>query len=164
MKTTPAQLISLNRENQSWCITEASPFQAVVPATRKYSACYQRRNTNTNPAINSLTYNGMLLARDASTKLVGVTKQHLICHKKTEPMPDASWVTKNWRLESPGTQDKSNSTVPPKRCSHIMTPNDIMPYSYISTLLGHHQRSLLLQQMGTNTETHTGQYVESERL
>lgn len=36
-----------------------------------------------------------------------------------------------------------------------MTPNEILLYSQISTLLSHHQKSFLLQQMGTNTETHS---------
>lgn len=35
-----------------------------------------------------------------------------------------------------------------------MTPNNILLYLQINVLLGHHQRSSLLQWMETNTETH----------
>lgn len=37
-----------------------------------------------------------------------------------------------------------------------MTPNDILLHTYISVLLSHYQKSVLLQQMGTNTETTPG--------
>lgn len=36
-----------------------------------------------------------------------------------------------------------------------MAPSDIFLYSYISTLLSHNHRSLLLKQMGKGTETHS---------
>lgn len=44
-----------------------------------------------------------------------------------------------------------------------MTPNDVLLYSCINTLLIHHHRSFLLQQMGINTEIHVRHYAESER-
>ena len=40
-----------------------------------------------------------------------------------------------------------------------MTPNDILLYSPNNVLFSHHQRSFLLQQMGTNTETDVIQSV-----
>lgn len=36
-----------------------------------------------------------------------------------------------------------------------MIPKDILVYSWISTLFSHHQRSVLLHLVETNTETHT---------
>ena len=36
-----------------------------------------------------------------------------------------------------------------------MISNDILLYSYISALLGHHQKKLLLKQMGTNAEIYS---------
>ena len=41
-----------------------------------------------------------------------------------------------------------------------MTSNDILIYSYISDLLSHHQKSFLLQEMGTDTEVHIMQIVK----
>ena len=41
-----------------------------------------------------------------------------------------------------------------KQRSNKIIPNDILLYSYIGALFSHHQRSFLLQQMKTNTETH----------
>ena len=46
-----------------------------------------------------------------------------------------------------------------------MTPNDILLYSQISVLLSHHQRSFLLQQMGTDTKMDSWTlYGEQETL
>jgi hypothetical protein len=54
------------------CITrstnyiEPSPLHYSVFTTGRYFAPYKRRNVNTNPATNSLIYNGILTARYAS--------------------------------------------------------------------------------------------------
>ena len=45
-----------------------------------------------------------------------------------------------------------------------MTPNDILLCLVIIALLSHHQRSFLLQQMGTNTEIHSWTHAESETV
>ena len=47
---------------------------------------------------------------------------------------------------------KANTTGQKKKKK---TTNDILLYSYIDTLFNHHQKSFLLQQVGTDTETHS---------
>lgn len=41
-----------------------------------------------------------------------------------------------------------------------MTSNDILLYSQKSALLNHHQRSFLLQQIGTNTEIYNHKFYK----
>ena len=53
----------------------------------------------------------------------------------------------------------SNAIVLLREHSNKMTPSDILLYS----LLGHHQRSFLLQQIGTKTETHAHTIMQSGR-
>ena len=59
--------------------------------------------------------------------------------------------------KSLGTFGKQNIYWSKRKKKHIdkMTPNDILTYSKINSFLNHHQRSFLLQQIGTNTETHS---------
>lgn len=42
-----------------------------------------------------------------------------------------------------------------------VNPNDILIYSYMNFLVGHHQKGFILQQMGTNTDPQAG-IAESE--
>lgn len=81
-----------------------------------------------------------------------------------EPIPNTTWVTRNLGLKSPGAWRITNTTIFLDECSDKMTPNDILLYSQIIVLLRHHQRSLLLKQMGTNTETTARKYAENENL
>lgn len=62
-----------------------------------------------------------------------------------------------------GEESRRKNTVILREYIYRMTPNDILLYSYISSLLSQNQRSYHLQQMGANTESHN-QCVESKRL
>jgi hypothetical protein len=78
-----------------------------------------------------------------------------------EPEPNAAWVTKNQRLDSPETEGKTKYYCL-KESSNNMTPNGILLYSQISAFFSHHQRSFLLQQLGTDTESHSHKSLPSE--
>jgi hypothetical protein len=66
-----------------------------------------------------------------------------------EPISNVAWLrTQNYRIEGP--RAKPSTIIATK-----MISNDILLYSYISALLGHHQKKLLLKQMGTNAEIYS---------
>ena len=67
--------------------------------------------------------------------------------------PNTAWVNMNLRLDITVTLGQKQITLvekKKKKCSDKMTPKDSLLYPCISSLLNHHQRNFLLQQMGTN--------------
>ena len=103
---------------------------------------------------NALVYTSVLLALCKGSfdkKLVGIPK-YLIwfsAHSTGWTILDSAGWPRTRDLIAQGPRVKPN-TIKNKN-SDKMTPNDILLYPKVSVLLNHHQRSLLLQQMETNT-------------
>lgn len=71
--------------------------------------------------------------------------------------PVSTWVIKNLRLDSLGIYGKTKYYWSKKRKKNALIKWIPITFCYaqISALLSHHQRAFLLQEMGTNTETHS---------
>lgn len=96
---------------RSWACAyiETSPEWTNVFGSERYSAHYQMRNVNTNPATNSLIYNCVLLVRYARAMLARTLWEQptRICFDLS-PTPwdgthtSTAWVTKSLILDRPG--------------------------------------------------------------
>lgn len=75
-----------------------------------------------------------------------------------QPIPEMEPIPES--LDGYGLRVKRNTT---GLNSNAVTPGDARLHSQISVLLSHHQRRLLLQQMGTDAETHGQTTAEGER-
>ena len=130
----------------------------------RYSAYYQRRKVNANPATNPLIYNSDLLARYTSARVA----------QSLWEQPNTLWLELNLTIRNRTHLQQFSHGLEPetrkgpmrkpstpillillKEYSHEMTPHNIFLYWQISALLRHHKRNFFLQYMGRSTEAHS---------